>query len=161
MRFNEQPYFEHDISYMQQAYDLAIKAFNEGEIPVGALIVSPEGHVLGSGYNRVENQKSQSAHAEMFAIQSASKVLNDWRLEGCVLYVTLQPCMMCYGLLSLSRVERIVYGAHSPLYGFHIDMQDLPAVYTKHLKFFSSGVMKEEIEALLRKFFKKRRSELE
>jgi tRNA(adenine34) deaminase len=154
----EQPFFEHDIAYMKQAYDLALKAFDAGEIPVGAIIVAPDGQIIGFGYNRTEAEKCQYAHAELFAIKSACAVVHDWRLDGCTLYVTLQPCMMCYGLSALSRVERIVYGAESPLYGFAVDTVDAPGVYTKHTKFISSGVMKVEIEELLKRFFKKVRS---
>jgi tRNA(adenine34) deaminase len=153
----EQPYFEHDLIYMKQAYDLALKAFELGEVPVGAVVVDASGNIIGLGYNRTEIEKCQNAHAEAIAIKNACENMHDWRLEGCTLYVTLQPCMICYGLCSLSRVERIVYGAVSPIYGFHIDSKDLPEVYTKHTKFFSSGVMKDDIEALLKQFFKKMR----
>ncbi len=153
----EQPYFEHDFTYMKQAYDLSLKAFELGEVPVGAVVVGPSGNILGLGYNRTEIEKCQNAHAEAIAIKSACQNVDDWRLEGCTLYVTLQPCMICYGLCSLSRVERIVYGALSPIYGFDIDSKDLPGVYTKHTKFFSSGVMKDDIEALLKRFFKEMR----
>lgn len=151
-----QPYFEHDITYMQQAYDLAKQAFDLGEIPVGAIIVAPDGHVVGFGYNRTEIEECQYAHAELFAIKSACAYLQDWRLQGCTLYVTLQPCMMCYGLSTLSRVERIVYGAESPIYGFQLDNNKSEyAVYTKHTKFISAGVMQDEIELLMKNFFKK------
>lgn len=149
--------FEHDIGYMKQAIELAKKARDAGEIPVGAVIVAPDGHVIGLGYNKTEIEKCQYAHAEMLAIKNACEYMRDWRLEGCTLYVTLQPCMMCCGLSALSRVERIVYGAESPLFGIQLDSQQLPAVYTKHTKFISSGVMKDEIEALLKEFFRKRR----
>ncbi len=151
-------FFDRDVHYMKQAYDLAIKAFDEEEVPVGALIVTSDGQPIGFGYNRTESEKSQYAHAELFAVKSACQALGDWRLEGCTLYVTLAPCMMCYGLAALSRVERLVYGAESPLYGFPVDRADLPGVYTKHMKFFSSGVMKSEIETLLKEFFKKVRT---
>lgn len=154
---NEHGYFEHDFEYMKLAYDLALKAFELGEIPVGAVIVGPSGNILGLGYNRTEIEKCQNAHAEAIAIHAACQKLDDWRLDGCTLYVTLQPCMICYGLSTLSRVERIVYGAVSPIYGFDIDSKDLPEVYTKHTKFFSSGVMKDEIEGLLKQFFKQMR----
>ena len=151
--------FEHDIGYMKQAIELAKQASDAGEIPVGALIVAPDGHVIGLGYNKTEIEKCQYAHAEMLAIKNACEYMHDWRLEGCTLYVTLQPCMMCYGLSALSRIERIVYGAESPLFGFQLDSCDAPAVYTKHTKFTASGVMKDEIEALLKEFFRKRRDE--
>ncbi|MBY0109639.1 MAG: nucleoside deaminase [Candidatus Babeliaceae bacterium] len=157
MLVKEQPYFEHDLSYMQHAYDLSLKAFELNEVPIGAVIVDPSGKIIGLGYNRTEIEKCQSAHAEVIAIKNACENMNDWRLEGCTLYVTLQPCMICYGLSALSRIERIVYGATSPIYGFHIDSKDLPGVYTKHTKFFSSGVMEGEIKALLKRFFKLKR----
>ena len=153
----EQPHFEYDIPYMKQAYALALKAADLGEVPIGAIVVDPHGKSIGFGYNKTETEQCQNAHAEAMAIKSACESLHDWRLDGCSLYVTLQPCMICYGLCALSRVERMVYGAPSPVYGFHIDTADLPAVYTKHMKFFSSGVMSDEIEALLKGFFSARR----
>ncbi len=150
----QQPFFEHDIPYMEQAYAFALKAYDLGEIPVGALVVSSTGNLLGSGYNLTQAEGCQIAHAEVRAITSACQALDDWRLEGCTLYVTLQPCMMCWGLASLSRIERVVYGAESPLYGFRIDNLSGHPVYTKHTKFVSGGVLKDENETLLKKFFK-------
>lgn len=151
-------FFEHDHLYMQHAYDLALKAFNNDEIPVGALVVSHEGIILGTGYNQTEHQKCQIAHAEMLAIKAACADMRDWRLEKATLYVTLQPCMMCYGLIALSRIERVVYGVPSPVYGFEVDSLDKDGVYTKHTKSFSHGIMKDKIESILKDFFKKVRS---
>lgn len=147
-------FFDHDLNYMRQAYGQAERAYAAGEVPIGAIVVDSQGNVIGTGYNQVETLQCQDAHAEMLAIKNACAVKRDWRLEGCTLYVTLQPCMMCYGLSALSRIERIVYGAPSEIYGFEVDRLDEHTVYTKHTKFFSSGVMKDEIEALLKKFFK-------
>ena len=145
--------FEHDIQYMRQAYELAVTAYELGEVPVGAVVVDPSGNIIGHGYNRTEIEKCQNAHAEVAAIQSSCQTRHDWRLEGCTLYVTLQPCMICYGLSALSRIERIVYGVDSPIFGFPLDTHDLPGVYTKHTTCISSGVMKDEIGLLLKNFF--------
>ncbi len=146
-----------DSYFMEQALALAREAFKRGEIPVGALVISPEGTVIGSGYNVTEGQFSQSRHAEVCAIEQAGTVQKSWRLEQCTLYVTLEPCLMCMGLICLSRIERLVYAASSPLLGYSRDKEDLPPLYTKHIKGVSTGVRENESKALLEHFFKHKR----
>src|SRR5690606_33753945 len=111
----------------------------------------------GRGYNSVERDSTQRAHAEGIAIEHASKKLNDWRLTGHWLYVTLEPCTMCMGLIKLSRLEGVVYGAASPLFGFRLDNQDDLWVYKKDAFSIIEGVEKEASAALLKKFFHKKR----
>ena len=148
---------ETDAYFMQKALRLAEKAYQHDEVPIGAVVVSAEGKVLGRGYNRTEVDYSQSRHAEVCAIERAGKKLLDWRLDGCTLYVTLQPCIMCMSLICLSRVTRLVYGAESPLFGYHLDKEVLPRLYKKHIKGITSGILEEESKVLLERFFKQKR----
>ena len=145
-----------DIQYMQQALALAQKAYDLGEVPIGALVVSPTGEILGQGYNQAETKKCQDQHAEINAIRAACANRGDWRLEGCTIYVTLEPCFMCFGCIDLSRIERLVYGAESPLFGYHQAREGLLDI-AKHVKNITSGICKEESEALLKRFFKEKR----
>ena len=147
-----------DLFFIQKALVLAHKAYNAGEVPVGALVVSPENIILGKGYNQAFKKKSQNMHAEMIALQKATQKIGDWRLEGCTLYVTLEPCLMCLGFALLSRVERIVYSAESPLFGACLDKSILPEVYAKHTKEIVSGIKAESSQELLKLFFKNKRN---
>ncbi len=148
---------ENDHLFMELALALAREAFEQDEIPVGALVVSQEGSVIGSGYNITERQFSQSRHAEVCAIEQAGTQQQSWRLERCTLYVTLEPCLMCMGLICLSRIERLVYAASSPLFGYTRDKEDFSSLYTKHIKGVSAGIKAEESKALLEHFFKHKR----
>lgn len=148
-----------DRYYMLQALELAKKAYAKGEIPIGAVVVTQEGAIIGKGYNLTEHSRSQSSHAEVRAIEQAGRKLGDWRLDGCTLYVTLQPCLMCLGLICLSRITRLVYGAESPLFGYHLDKESLPCLYKKHMKGITSGVLEEESKKLLEQFFKMKRKQ--
>lgn len=143
---------------MEMALTLAKKAFSQQEIPIGAVVVSPEYKIIGFGFNKTERLHMQSRHAEMCAIERANRLLKDWRLEGCTLYVTLQPCMMCVGLMYLSRISRLVYGATSPLFGYDLDNEQVPSLYKKHIKGVSTGVLAEESQQLLEQFFRKKRN---
>ena len=100
-----------DEEYMEKALALAEKAYAMGEIPVGALVVAPDGAIIGEGYNLRETNASPTAHAEVLAIEQAAKALGQWRLTDCTLYVTLEPCPMCAGAAMNARLKRIVYGA--------------------------------------------------
>jgi tRNA(adenine34) deaminase len=152
---------EYDQFYMHQALEQALKAFNSNEVPIGAIVVNPEGVVIGEGYNQTEQGFSQSRHAEVCALEQAGKVAKDWRLSGCTLYVTVEPCIMCMSLSCLSRIERVVYGAPSPLFGYQVGEYQLPEVYRKHLKGISSGVLSVEAQKLIEEFFQKKRVESE
>lgn len=145
-----------DISENQQvlmgkALLIAKKAFSLGEVPVGAIIVDSKGQILAKAYNRIETLGCQLGHAEVQAIQKACKKVGNWRLEGCFLFVTLQPCLMCFGLASLSRIEGIFYGAKSPLFGFEVEKSALPSGY-KELKIVSS-LKERECAGILSRFF--------
>jgi len=150
-----------DSYYMHWALKEARKAAKRDEIPVGALVVSPYGEILGAGSNTVEKKQCQIGHAEVHAIAAATKKIKDWRLTDCTLYVTLEPCMMCISLIALSRISRVVYGAESPLFGYHLDKEGVLALYTRQIKNITSGVEAEESAQLLRNFFKKKRERSE
>lgn len=147
---------ELDKKYMKRALTLARKALAADEVPIGALVVDEKGVVVGRGYNQVMQRCTQRAHAEVTALAQAGRKRGDWRLNGCVLYVTLQPCAMCMAFAYLSRVARVVYGAESPLFGFHLDNEDALRVYKKDVKIVP-GIMSDESVALLKQFFKKKR----
>lgn len=99
--------------YMKEAIKEARKSLRKGEVPVGAVVVC-EGKIIGRGHNLIEKKKSAIRHAEMIAIENASKKKKDWRLNGCELYVTLRPCEMCMGAISQSRISKVFYGAEKP-----------------------------------------------
>jgi tRNA(adenine34) deaminase len=150
---------EQDKKYMKQALTQARKALVADEVPVGALVVDEQGVVIGRGYNLVMKQCSQRAHAEAIAIAQAGKKQGDWRLNGCVLYVTLEPCAMCMALIYLSRISTVVYGATSPLFGYQQDMLDngtIIRVYKKDVQIVP-GIMADEAVSLLKQFFQKKR----
>ena len=142
---------------MTAALDLARQAAELGEIPVGAVIADENGNIVGRGYNRRETDRDATAHAEVLAIRDACRNLNRWRLTGCTLYVTLEPCPMCTGAILQSRLDRVVYGAPDEKAGccgglLHLTEYPFdthPAIY--------AGVLEDECRALLRAFFQKRR----
>jgi tRNA(adenine34) deaminase len=142
--------------FMKKALLQAAVALKHNEVPIGAVIVDQEGVVLSRAYNRIESNGCQAAHAEVIAIQRACKKRGGWRLNGCWIYVTLEPCLMCLGLIQLSRLEGIVYGAQSHLFGSGIkDLTKLPS-YAKGLK-IEGGIKEKESVALLQAFFKNAR----
>lgn len=138
--------------YMKKAIAQAQKSLAAGEVPVGCVIVDQDGIIVGRGYNLMEARATQQAHAEMRAMAQVSRKRGGWRLDGCTVYVTLEPCMMCMGALLLSRVKKIVYGADSPLFGASNSLNYLPTAYTTH-SLLASGLQKEACGALLKTFF--------
>src|SRR5262245_51046419 len=104
---------EQDFNYMRKALELAAVAASKGEVPVGAVVVC-DNQVIAEAYNEREGQPSALAHAELLALERATQKLGRWRLTGCTLYVTLEPCVMCAGALVQARVDRVVYGATDP-----------------------------------------------
>jgi len=150
---------QHDHHFMQRAYELAKQAESFDEIPVGAVIVH-QGKIIGEGFNQSIMLNDPSSHAEMNAIRQAGKHLKNYRLLDCTLYVTLEPCPMCAGLLVHSRIKRLVFaspdlktGAAGSAFNL-IDNQQL-----NHQITVSSGIMQQECSSLLSNFFKRRRAE--
>lgn len=136
---------------------LAREAASAGEVPVGAVIVHDD-EVVGSGSNRTLRDNDPTAHAEILAIRDASTALGRWRLDGCRLYVTLEPCAMCAGAIVLARLDRVVFGAWDPKAGMVGSVGDLlrnPRL--NHRPEVSGGAMEDECGAILRQFFESRR----
>lgn len=139
--------------FMQKALRQASIALKYNEVPIGAVIIDAQGKVLGRAYNKIETLHSQTAHAEMLAIQRACKKIGDWRLNGCWIYVTLEPCLMCLGLIQISRIEGVIFGAQSHLFGSRLYADGRLPSYAKHLT-VEGGVGETESIALLKAFFK-------
>ena len=149
-----------DLSMMRRALVLAREAAAIGEVPVGAVVYeTASGRVMGEGFNRREVDHDPAAHAELLAIRAAAAALGDWRLNGCTLVVTLEPCAMCAGLIVNARVGRLVYGAEDPKAGATRSLYRLTAdPRLNHRVEPVAGVMAEECGAVLRDFFKGRRA---
>lgn len=147
-----------DSNRMRLALQQARRARRRGEIPVGA-VIERGGEIIGEGHNRRETDNDPLAHAEIIAIRQAAQVVGDWRLVGCTIYVTLEPCAMCAGALVASRVERLVFGTRDPKAGFCGSLGDL--VTDKRLNHrleVTEGVLAEDCAGLLRDFFATLRS---
>jgi len=145
---------------MRIALREAKAAASEGEVPVGAVIVH-EGRLAGKAHNQVEQLRDPTAHAEMIAITQAAAALGDWRLEGCILYVTKEPCVMCAGAIVLARIPLVVWGAADPLRGGAASrFQILQNADLNHRAEHLSGVLELECRDLLQQFFRERRAEV-
>jgi tRNA(adenine34) deaminase len=157
MRRKESP--ERDWTlYMKRAIELARIGEARGDIPIAALVVDKDGQIIAEAHNEREIHRDPTSHAEMLALRRASEKLGKWRLVGCTLVVTLEPCVMCAGALSLSRVDRVVYGAADPkagamgsIYKIHEDRR------LNHVMDVVSGVCGEECRKMLLSFFRSKR----
>lgn len=145
-------YQQRDAHWMHQALLEAKKAAALGEIPVGAVIVRDK-QVIARAHNRRELDQDAMAHAEVLCIQQACRVLNSWRLSGCTLYVTLEPCPMCSGAIINSRLDRVVYGAKDDKAGCAGSVADLFVMPFNHTPVIRSGILEEECAAVLSDFF--------
>jgi tRNA(adenine34) deaminase len=142
---------------MREAVRCARECEASGDVPVGAVIVR-DGAVLASGGNRREADDDPTAHAEMVAIRAAAAVLSTWHLDGCTLYVTLEPCAMCAGAMVLARLDRVVFGAPDPKAGFAGSLGNLlQDSRLNHRPAVIGGVLADECGDLLRAFFRERR----
>lgn len=144
-------------AYMGAAFREAEAALDEGEVPVGAVIVK-DGRIIGRGHNQRETLNDPTAHAEMIAITQAAAALESWRLLGCTMYVTLEPCSMCAGALVLARLPRVVYGAADPRAGACGTLMDIvrdPRL--NHRLEVVSSIMGDRCAAILKDFFRARR----
>ena len=156
-----------DEKYMKEAIKQAKKAYAIGEVPIGCVIVYQD-KIIGRGYNRRTIDNNTLAHAELIAIKKASKKMNDWRLEDCTMYVTLEPCQMCSGAIVQSRMTRVVVGCMNPKAGCAgsiLNLLDMPEF--NHQVIVERGVLGETCSAMLSGFFrelreiKKREKEME
>ena len=149
--------FNSDEYYMREALKLAAKAFEAGEVPVGAVMVQGD-KVIARAHNQVEQLKDATAHAEMIAITQAASSVGDWRLQECTLYVTKEPCPMCAGAAVLSRVRRIVFGVKDEKMGGAGGALNIThnSQFNHQIEVIS-GLLKDEALALLQSFFEKQR----
>jgi len=146
-------------TYMRLALKEALKAQEIEEVPVGAVIIK-DGKVIARAHNKRESSQIATAHAELLAIEKACKKLNSWRLDGCILVVTLEPCAMCTGASLLARVDGIIYGASDPKGGCMGTVTDLTQVKAfNHQPWVISGILSDECGALLSTFFKNKRKQ--
>ncbi len=143
--------------YMRQALELAEECLAHGDVPVGCVVVDPAGEVIGRGRNRREELADATAHAEVLALREACAHMGSWRLEGCGLYVTLEPCPMCAGAILNARVSEVWYGAREEKTGCCGSVLNLFAENFPYKAAVRGGLLEEESRALLRDFFQRRR----
>jgi tRNA(adenine34) deaminase len=149
---------QQDESFMRAAMREAHAAHENGDVPVGAVVVR-EGRIIGRGHNQREQLKDPTAHAEMLALTAASSFVGGWRLERCTLYVTLEPCTMCAGAIVLSRLPRLVFGATDPKAGACVSLYNIPTDdRLNHNVEIGERCLPEECAALLHSFFAKQRA---
>jgi tRNA(adenine34) deaminase len=145
---------------MSLAYNHAIDAWREDEVPIGAVIVSG-GEVIAGAHNRVAGSKDPTAHAEMLALTQAASKLGDWRLEHATVYVTKEPCPMCSGAMVMARVKRVCYAVGDPKMGClggAANLNDLPRS-NHHFEVTAGGVLEDECRGLIQAFFREKRAE--
>ncbi|MBI4478507.1 MAG: tRNA adenosine(34) deaminase TadA [Acidobacteria bacterium] len=148
---------EQDIAYMRMALEEARRAASAGEVPVGAVVVFGE-KIIGRGSNRSIAENDPTAHAEVVALRQAAEQLANYRLAGCTLYVTVEPCAMCAGAAVLARIERLVYGCDDPKAGAIRSLYQIADdARLNHRVEITSGVLAEDCSALLRSFFENKR----
>jgi len=144
---------------MRLALDQAIRAYDQGEVPIGAVIVH-EGQVIGEGYNQRETLNDPTAHAEMIAITQAAAALNSWRLLDCTIYATLEPCPMCAGAIVQARVPRVLYGTTDPKGGAcHTLYQITEDSRLNHRCSVMGGILQPDCRDILQRFFAEQRAQ--
>ncbi len=143
--------------YMEIAIELAKKSYENGDVPVGAIVVY-KGEIIGIGYNKKELEQNAIKHAEIIAIEEACNKLRSWRLDNCILYVTLEPCLMCSGAIIQSRISKVIYAAKSEKFGF-IDYVENIFKNPKHNHKIEiiQGDLEKESQKLLQTFFESKR----
>ncbi len=147
---------EESIFFMKEALKEAKKAYIKGEVPVGAIIVK-DGKIISRGYNLKETKKDTIKHAEIIAIEKASKKLNAWRLENCDIYVTMEPCPMCMGAIINSRIRKIYYGVPDFKAGACGSVVNLTEYKFNHIPQYEQNILEDECKNILQRFFKELR----
>ena len=146
--------------YMKEAIKEARKAYKLGEVPIGCVIVY-EGRIIGRGYNRRKTDKNTLSHAEITAIKKASKAMGDWRLEGCTMYVTLEPCQMCAGACVQARIDKVVIGCMSPKSGCAGSILNILQMQQfNHQVEIQKGILEEQCSSMLTEFFSELRERI-
>ncbi|AFZ47697.1 tRNA-adenosine deaminase [Cyanobacterium stanieri PCC 7202] len=153
------PIYKNHLHWMNQAYQQAQEAGKQGEIPVGAVIVDKNNQLMAIAHNRKERDNDATAHAEILAIRQASRIKKDWRLDGCTLYVTLEPCPMCIGAIIHSRIKTLVYGIDDFKTGAVRTVINLPDSHCSnhHLEVIA-GIKAHDCRNLLQQWFKTKRN---
>lgn len=147
-----------DRRFMRAALDEAVAAFDDGEVPVGAVVIHG-GRIIGRGHNQRETLQDPTAHAEIIALTAAAAALGSWRLDDCTMFVTLEPCPMCAGAIVLARLPRLVYGPDDPKAGACRSLYNIPVdPRLNHRVEVTSGVLADDGGALLRQFFAQQRA---
>ncbi len=152
MSFSEQ-----DIYFMKIALEEATKGFDRDEVPIGAVIVSKEGVILGAGHNSPISLNDPTAHAEINAIRDAAKFEKNYRLTGSTIYVTLEPCLMCYGAMVHARIRRLVFGAYDKRSGLTSHLDLIERLNLNHKVEIHGGLLEEECSEILTRFFELKR----
>ena len=142
-------------TWMFKAIKQAEKAFSCDEVPIGCVIVKDD-FIIGQGYNQVENLNDATAHCEMIAITSAANYLGDWRLNDCSLYVTKEPCIMCFGAIVNCRIKNLYYGMQDLSQGYNIKVKD-EYLFNTHLKNTRFGILEDQCKFLVEDFFLNKR----
>ena len=146
-----------DVTFMRQAIELARKGRESNEVPVGA-VVTFKGEIIGKGFNKCIQNHDPTAHAEIIAIRAAAKHVGNYRLNECNLYVTLEPCLMCFGALVHTRISKLIYGAEDIKTGaLQYNKDQVNFTKLNHKFEITSGILKEECAELLSSFFKEKR----
>jgi tRNA(adenine34) deaminase len=149
-----------DCNFMREALVEAQKAFQLDEVPIGAVVVK-DGEIIGRGYNLRERKKDPTLHAEIIAIQQAAAALGGWRLTGCDLYVTIEPCPMCAGAILQARIRRVVFGARDPKAGCAGSLYNLlEDSRFNHRTEVTEGIMKDSCALIIKEYFKQKRNKL-
>lgn len=144
--------------YMRRALELAQIAYDLGEVPVGAVVVSKKnGEIVGEGYNLRERSKNALAHAEIIAVNDACRRLGGWRLPECSIYVTLEPCPMCCGAIINARIDDVIFGASDPKSGSAVSLQNMFSLPYNWSPSVTGGVLAEECSGILTRFFRELR----
>lgn len=139
--------------FMKAALKEAKKAYNRGEVPVGAVVVK-DNEIISKGYNLKESKNNTIKHAEIIAIEKASKAMNSWRLEDCDIYITMEPCPMCMGAIINSRIRKIYYGVSDKKSGACGSVIDLTKYKFNHIPKYEKNILKNECREILQQFFK-------
>jgi len=143
--------------WMQYALKEAEKALKNDEVPIGAIIIKDD-KIIGRGFNKTEGLNDCTAHAEVIAITSAANSLEDWRLNGSSIYVSKEPCLMCFGAIINSRISKLYYGMKDPLNGFSTIVNCKKNYNNKHLKLIESGILEFDCKYIIQNFFKNKRT---
>ena len=142
--------------WMQYAFRQAEIAYERDEVPIGSVVVKDD-KIIGKGYNQVESLYDSTAHSEIIAITSASNLLDDWRLNDSSIYVTKEPCLMCFGAIINSRIKNLYFGVEDNENGFRTLVENNSLFYSNHLKLVESRIMEKECKSIIQDFFSTKR----